>query len=242
MVPEHLVEDNAQLEAIMKLLDVGSAGVCFVGVHGMGGIGKTTLTTVLYNKLSSHFEGCCFLQDVRVHWQPPSGPLDLQKKLLLHFVGSSITDQIKDADGGMKMIKRVLCMKRVLLVLDDVDDEEQFEKLAGKFDWFGSGSRIIITTRDERIFTTQVESSSTENRNQPKEILRYAIQRNDNVEALSLTSNGCNHNLTNEELTALPKLRHGKRLSKQKTFTLVDWLCSTFRIAILKVTGMGGAK
>ncbi|KAF8035686.1 hypothetical protein BT93_C1651 [Corymbia citriodora subsp. variegata] len=186
IVPEHLVKDNAQLEAIMKLLDVGSDGVCFVGVHGMGGIGKTTLTTVLYNKLSLHFEGCCFLQDVRVHWQPPSGPLDLQKKLLLHFVNSSIIDQIKDVDAGTKMIKRVLCKKRVLIVLDDLDNKEQFEKLAGKSDWFGSGSRIIITTRDERIFTAQVESSCKENQNHPKEISRYAVRVMEFDQALQL--------------------------------------------------------
>ncbi|XP_039166478.1 TMV resistance protein N-like isoform X2 [Eucalyptus grandis] len=63
-VTEHFVEDSIQVEAIMKLLDVGSDSVLFVGIHGMGGVGKTTLTKFMFNKLSSHFEGCCFLDDV----------------------------------------------------------------------------------------------------------------------------------------------------------------------------------
>ena len=41
--------------------------------------------------------------------------------------------------------------KKILLILDDVDKMDQLEHLAGglhSVDWFGSGSRIIITTRD----------------------------------------------------------------------------------------------
>lgn len=36
----------------MKLLDNGSNGVRFVGIHGIGGIGKATLAKVIFNKLS----------------------------------------------------------------------------------------------------------------------------------------------------------------------------------------------
>uniref|UniRef100_A0A7N2MH02 TIR domain-containing protein n=1 Tax=Quercus lobata TaxID=97700 RepID=A0A7N2MH02_QUELO len=39
----------------------------------------------------------------------------------------------------------------VLIVLDDVDGEEQLEALVGNHDWFGSGSRIIVTSRDSHL-------------------------------------------------------------------------------------------
>jgi len=39
------------------------------------------------------------------------------------------------------------------LLLDDVDKEEQLKALAGSVDWFGPGSRVIITTRDQRLLT-----------------------------------------------------------------------------------------
>ncbi|XP_031266990.1 disease resistance protein RPP4-like [Pistacia vera] len=48
-------------------------------------------------------------------------------------------------------IYRRLQHKRVLIVLDDVNELEQLETLAGDREWFGPGSRIIITTRDEHL-------------------------------------------------------------------------------------------
>ncbi|KAL3746464.1 hypothetical protein ACJRO7_015427 [Eucalyptus globulus] len=185
-VSEHFVEDNAQVEAIMKLLDVGSNGVRFVGIHGMGGIGKTTLATILYNRLSFHFEGCSFLGHVQDHWQRLDGCLELQKKLLSDFVNTSIIEQIKDVHGGREAIKRVLRNKKVLIVLDDLDKPEQLQMLAGKSNWFGSGSRIIITTRNKSIMKTQGESSSKEVPCQTEEIVDYEVQEMKSNQALQL--------------------------------------------------------
>ena len=52
---------------------------------------------------------------------------------------------------GINLLRNTLCNKKVFIVLDDVDVEEQLGALAGKHDWFGSGSRIIITSKDSHL-------------------------------------------------------------------------------------------
>jgi hypothetical protein len=55
-------------------------------------------------------------------------------------------------NGELSMIiQERLCHKRVLVILDDVDQPDQLEALAGEQSWFGQGSRIIITTRDQHL-------------------------------------------------------------------------------------------
>ena len=62
--------------------------------------------------------------------------------------------KVDNVDEGIIMIKKRLYSKRILLILDDVDDElVQLDKLAREVDWFGLGSRIIITTRDKKVLT-----------------------------------------------------------------------------------------
>ncbi|BBH08830.1 hypothetical protein Prudu_021146 [Prunus dulcis] len=56
-----------------------------------------------------------------------------------------------DEGAGTFITQKRLCNKKVLLILDGVDQLNQLKTLAGKKDWFGAGSRIIITTRDERL-------------------------------------------------------------------------------------------
>ncbi|CAG7888197.1 unnamed protein product [Brassica rapa] len=41
--------------------------------------------------------------------------------------------------------------KKVLVVLDDVDDLKQLKAMAGNTQWFGNGSRIIMTTKDKHL-------------------------------------------------------------------------------------------
>ena len=48
-------------------------------------------------------------------------------------------------------MKNRLSHKKVLLVLDDVNQVDQLANLAGEHHWFGLGSQIIITTWDEHV-------------------------------------------------------------------------------------------
>ncbi|PPR84885.1 hypothetical protein GOBAR_AA35831 [Gossypium barbadense] len=49
------------------------------------------------------------------------------------------------------IISRRLSSKKVLAVLDDVDNVQHLKCLVGRRDWFSLGSRVIVTTRDEHL-------------------------------------------------------------------------------------------
>ncbi|XP_016650510.1 PREDICTED: disease resistance protein TAO1-like [Prunus mume] len=151
-VAEHPVGMQAQVQVMNKLLDLGKNDVRVVGVWGTGGIGKTTITKAVYNLIAREFEGCCFLANVRECSMSHGGLAKLQKTLLSESLrGKKL--KVTNVDEGVTMIKEWLRRRKVLFVLDDVDDMEQLHKLVGACDWFGVGSRIIITTRDKQLLT-----------------------------------------------------------------------------------------
>ncbi|KAG2663174.1 hypothetical protein I3760_16G015400 [Carya illinoinensis] len=120
--------------------------VRFIGLCGMSGIGKTTLARVVFQQFRSRFQACSFLENVSAECNVDA----LLEKLLSDMKLRSEKDKW-DASKGRAVIKNRLRFKKVLIVLDDADKKEQLETLVGNCDWFGMGSRIIITTRDKHL-------------------------------------------------------------------------------------------
>eukprot|EP00268_Persea_americana_P019729 TRINITY_DN2014_c0_g1_i6.p1 TRINITY_DN2014_c0_g1~~TRINITY_DN2014_c0_g1_i6.p1 ORF type:complete len:1252 (-),score=251.60 TRINITY_DN2014_c0_g1_i6:275-4030(-) len=149
-VASYTVGLNSRVEDLMRLLDVKSNGIQVSGFHGMGGVGKTTLAKALYNKLVSQFEHRSFISNVREASMQPNGLVSLQRKLL-GDLSLGKASGVNDVSAGKIAIKGILNDKRVLVVLDDVDDVSQLGALAIKREWFYEGSRIIITTRDRNV-------------------------------------------------------------------------------------------
>nr|XP_028959299.1 TMV resistance protein N-like [Malus domestica] len=150
-VLEGLVGIESHIEQIESLLGIHSQDACIsVGIWGMGGIGKTTLAEAVFNKLSSKFEACCFLRNVREKEQK-DGLEHLQNTLL-----SQISKE-EDLSIGSIFVRDRLSRTKVLIVLDDVSDSMQIEGLSGNRLPFGNGSRIIITSRNRGTLRQTVE-------------------------------------------------------------------------------------
>ena len=141
--------DSCVEEMLGSYLNEGLGGVRFVGICGMGGMGKTTLAQEIYRRISENFEASNFIANIREETKN-KGLVSLQEQLLSKILMESNIKIWNDFEG-INVIRNALHNKKVFIVLDDVDGEEQLGALAGKRDWFGLGSRIIVTSRDSHL-------------------------------------------------------------------------------------------
>ncbi|XP_048431200.1 disease resistance protein RPV1-like [Pyrus x bretschneideri] len=141
-----ILEQNYHVEEVEEILDVGENGRCVVGIWGAPGIGKTTIAKAVYNAIAHKFEGSCFLADVRETLTSHEGVIKLQKTLLSKVLPGTRV-KIDNVHHGINLIEKLLRQKKILLILDDVDELEQLNNLV-EVNWFGEGSRVIITTKD----------------------------------------------------------------------------------------------
>ncbi|XLR52845.1 hypothetical protein S83_003517 [Arachis hypogaea] len=147
----NLVGVESRMKKLNSLIGMQLDDVRFIGIWGMGGIGKTTTARLIYESIEEQFNFSCFLANVR-EVSATNGIVHIQRELLSHL--SVRSNYFHNLFDGVKIIANSLHNKKVLLVLDDISERSQLENLAGKQEWFGPGSRIIITTRDKHLLMT----------------------------------------------------------------------------------------
>ncbi|KAJ4972225.1 hypothetical protein NE237_005324 [Protea cynaroides] len=133
---------------MMKLLKIESNDInIVVGIHGLSGIGKTTIARCVFNEVYHKFDACSFIANAQEILQK-EGPVYLQSQLIGNFLTLD-NPNIASVDHGIQMMRERLSNKRVFLVFDDVNFD--LNQIIGDHDWLSFGSRIIITTKDKHI-------------------------------------------------------------------------------------------
>ncbi|XP_034680298.1 disease resistance protein RPV1-like [Vitis riparia] len=160
-VSKNIVGMNFHLEELKSLIKLESNEVRMIGIYGLGGIGKTTIAKAVYNNISHQFESRIFLENVRERSKDFSSLLQLLKEVLNGVVKGK-NKKISSVHEGINVIRNRFHSKKVLLILDDVDNLKQLKFLAGERGWFGPGSRIIITSRDQQCLNVHEVDASYE--------------------------------------------------------------------------------
>ncbi|KAF3538360.1 hypothetical protein F2Q69_00023610 [Brassica cretica] len=152
---EDMVGIEAHMEKMLSLFHFYHEDEAMIfGICGPAGIGKTTIARALHSRLSSSFQLACFMENIR--------------EAATLVLTSAIPER--------------LCDQKVLIILDDVDDLLQLEALADETNWFGPGSRIVVTTEDQEILEQHGVKSTYQvnfpnNKEASKIFYRYAFRQ-----------------------------------------------------------------
>nr|XP_024935056.2 disease resistance protein RPV1-like [Ziziphus jujuba var. spinosa] len=132
------IEEN--IKDVESRLSIGPEDVRIIGIWGMGGIGKTTLATIVLEKLSDEFDGRCFLWNERKQYG------------LDHLLDDVDILRMDSLVGASSFILERLPRKKMLIVVDDVDSSILLDTLLREFRHrLAPGSRIIVTSRNRQV-------------------------------------------------------------------------------------------
>ncbi|VAH24681.1 unnamed protein product [Triticum turgidum subsp. durum] len=137
---------GARDQEIMKLLlegdDMSKKKLKIISVVGFGGMGKTTLVKMVYDKIKGDFD-CGAFVPVGQNFDAKKILMDILIDLDLYESQLTMLDERQLIDKLRKGLEK----KRYLIVIDDIWDEKLWEIINLAFYNGNNGSRLITTTR-----------------------------------------------------------------------------------------------
>ncbi|XP_057781374.1 putative disease resistance protein RGA3 [Salvia miltiorrhiza] len=151
--PFFIGRDDVESEIVEKLtksITTDERAVSIISIVGMGGLGKTTLTRKVFNRLKNENR---FGSHIWVHVSPNFDAITLFKKILNNLNSNQV--EIASREDILAKLKEALKDKTYLLVLDDVWNEDRskwedfFNSLLGVSSVMGNA--IVVTTRSMEV-------------------------------------------------------------------------------------------
>ncbi|XP_056844007.1 disease resistance protein RPS6-like [Raphanus sativus] len=151
---EDFVGIEYHIAKLSVLLQLEDEQVRMVGLWGSSGVGKTTIARVLFQRFSRHFQSSIFIDRAflskSMEIYSKANPDDYNMKL--HLQGHFLSKILGKGDIKINHLSAIwerLKHHKVLIFIDDLDDQVVLDALVGQPQWFGSGSRIILVTNDK---------------------------------------------------------------------------------------------
>ncbi|KAK1407685.1 hypothetical protein QVD17_39307 [Tagetes erecta] len=149
-LPNSLVGIDSRVDEVKRMLRMDSSEVLFIGICGMSGIGKTTIVESIYKNLKNRFEKSSLIENIKdISKQNDSADLCKLQQKLLDDILMEKSIRVQNVIHGQTLLGTKLRSLKVIIVLDDVNHVDQLTYLAGGLEWYGHGSRIIITTTNK---------------------------------------------------------------------------------------------
>ncbi len=157
---------------LIETLNRMEKDVGVLSLVGMGGIGKTTLAKEIYRHFEKNdtFEKKSFLMNVKD--VKDDLIFNLQKQLARYLFRKDV-----GSTGEFYECFNRIMDRKVLIVIDDVDQKGQFDELIPDINKLGPGSRIIITSRDSNVVNNIMKNGNCEYRRHEMALLNTTDSR-----------------------------------------------------------------
>ncbi|KAG8479955.1 hypothetical protein CXB51_024988 [Gossypium anomalum] len=138
------------LNKIMEALKDDSVSV--IGVHGMGGIGKTTLVKEIARKVKEKLFDSVVIATV-------TQTIDIEKiqNRIAELLGLKFEEQSTDGNA-LRLRERLKKEKRVLVVLDDIWGKVDIEEVGIPLGDEHKGCKLLLTSRELNVLSNEMDA------------------------------------------------------------------------------------